>query len=137
MMKDNDDLFNAVYAQEMRSIQKGYDDGFLVGQKNGFEEGLSLGKNQGSKVAQELGYYYGFCQTLLLQTNKKTLSKAEQKGHLLLKEIVSTIQKINNYEPLILKDVIKIRSQFKQASTLLKLNKDVLGNYTSSDLTSF
>lgn len=134
----NDDLFQALYAEELKIVQNGYNEGFLKGQKSGLVEGESLGKNQGSKVGQELGYYFGFCQAYLFQIdNNHTLSKSEQKAISLFKEIVATIEKINKFEPIILKNVIKIRSQFKQASTILKLNKDVSANYRTSDPTSF
>ena len=134
----SDDLFDIVLHEEEKCAKSAYNSGFLAGKMHGLTEGKSLGKKKGVETAQELGYYYGFCQTFIVSFEKNIeKTKSEQKTYFICQNIVSTIQSLVAFDPLILGKLANIRSQFKQACALLNLKVSYQGIHAINTVVSF
>ena len=120
---DDCNMYNAVLAEEMKLISAGYESGLIAGQNQGLKEGISNGRKKGIEIAQELGYYFGFCLTLRMHS-KNNLVLKHPKACILLEEIISFAQNCEKCDFLLLEMLVKIRSQFKQALSILKVSSD-------------
>lgn len=124
---DPDDPFDKVVFLEQDLHQEGFNYGFQNGFSSGQIEGFNTGLVYGKELGKEVGFYKGFIKTYQELLPKDNISK---RASLLFLQISNLIDNLNfeNPEDEAIGDIMnRLRTKFKQLSSLLKvpvLNND-------------
>ena len=123
-----EDPFDKIVFLEHSLQQEGFNNGFESGKQSGQIEGFHTGLVYGKELGKEIGFYKGFVSCYCELLNEQTASKRQLS---LLKQLSELLDEINyeNAEDEGLDDkMAKIRTKFKQLSSILKvpvnINKD-------------
>lgn len=117
---------------EENLTDKGYKEGFKQGISEGNTEGYHLGYHRGAEIGAELGYFLSIINFNLQRETDPTKEK-NQKYLRFIKETIENFPQKNDERVDIIKELENIRSLFKKACALLKIDS----TYPESDKLSF
>ncbi|XP_076445631.1 protein LTO1 homolog [Babylonia areolata] len=120
----DDDFLDAVFMNESRCQDEGYQEGRGEGRRKGLEEGFRLGCQKGCEIGTELGFYLGYAGTIRQQAEN---SKNQQR---VLKSVDNLVRLIEAFpltdpkNPNLHDQVQAIRAKFKQITSLLDIRTE-------------
>ncbi|XP_065070866.1 protein LTO1 homolog [Rhopilema esculentum] len=120
-IRNADDIFDDIVLIEQKLHLDGYNEGYFEGQLVGDVEGFKLGVERGKAFGQEVGFYHGFCSTMLMLQDEDCGSQRLVK---VLQQMKTKLLKMENkgldpQDQSLFDDLETVRAKFKQVSSLM------------------
>ncbi|GJQ86230.1 hypothetical protein Trydic_g8930 [Trypoxylus dichotomus] len=120
--KDINDVFSDILLAEDKVFEESYKEGYTKATTEGNIEGYHLGYHRGAELGAELGYYLSIAEDYFNESDEKPYSEKIKNNLSTIIKSINEFPKENVDDVDIFAEIDKIRSLFKKACALLKID---------------